>query len=798
MPPTVQGVLDDTHEIYDPSTLTNPPRQRQQQPTSLFVQQPPRPTSASDDLRTGDLRNLRRAIPTHNPPSSAHRRVASVDVTRLPPRNRGHNRSTSNPTFARRVAGVTSSEIAPALSEAETEAGASSVGDSVTQLDESYWPARSTRVSPRTASAIRWVLEEAIRKPFPFTPVLEELNAPMSELVGPSGPAATGPQARSQNGGSRPVQGPRPVHTQVPAGVRTPTDIMRDRRDRERKKAEREARERELQEQQQLEQTKQQFQNQQYPAAGATGGEYPVQRRQPNAPNPAAYPEQPLASYQQSTAAPARRTEAPRVPATAANQRPPPSQSQLRPPPATSQAAPTQPAATFQKPQPQPPQQQPRQTLPAQGVTQPGPGDSQSSEPSQPEQRRTTFPHAFERWETLSSHWEGLTGYWIRKLEQNNNELSQDPLNQQMARQINDLSAAGANLFHAVVELQRLRASSERRFQRWFFDTRAEQEKAREVQADLERQLAALKLEREDAAELRQKADADRKRAEDLVAEMRRELQISKEEARRAWEELGRREQEERERTASLRNGEPTVVGGVQVLPMISGMPSRQTSSANRPPTREGPYPGGPGPSSMGGQHEQPISQDPYHDGRPSLPESDPFVEGPRAGQAYHPSTNPPTSSSATIVGGTPTSQPPIQPGAYGNPPGQFYQHGGSALHDEPEHDARSYVASTEGSELEEEYPATPDARYRHDQQQQQQQYAPEEEYDDEDQPEYDPAYPPGTSAGVDYSGSGWGGWDSITPRHRHPTRLSDVLEEEDERSRTSPSRASQASRGFH
>jgi hypothetical protein len=86
--------------------------------------------------------------------------------------------------------------------------------------------------------------------------------------------------------------------------------------------------------------------------------------------------------------------------------------------------------------------------------------------------------------------------------------------------------------------------------------------------------------------------------------------------------------------------------------------------------------------------------------------------------------------------------------------------------------------------------------------------YAGSEGYDEEDEP-YDPAsYPPGTSAAssvhgygqgnVDYSGSGWGIWDSVTPRHRHPTRLSDVLEEEDERSRTSPSRASQASRGLH
>jgi hypothetical protein len=47
-----------------------------------------------------------------------------------------------------------------------------------------------------------------------------------------------------------------------------------------------------------------------------------------------------------------------------------------------------------------------------------------------------------------------------------------------MSRQITDLAAAGANLFQALIELQRLRASSERKFQRWFFETRADQERA--------------------------------------------------------------------------------------------------------------------------------------------------------------------------------------------------------------------------------------------------------------------------------------------------------------------------------
>ncbi|RYF40222.1 MAG: hypothetical protein EOO38_22200, partial [Cytophagaceae bacterium] len=50
------------------------------------------------------------------------------------------------------------------------------------------------------------------------------------------------------------------------------------------------------------------------------------------------------------------------------------------------------------------------------------------------------------------------------------------------------------------------------------------------------------------------------------------------------------------------------------------------------------------------------------------------------------------------------------------------------------------------------------------------------------------------TAGQPDYSGDGYGD-EWVGMRHHHPTRLSDVPEE-DERSRTSPSRASQASRG--
>ncbi|KAF3222844.1 hypothetical protein TWF106_005278 [Orbilia oligospora] len=192
------------------------------------------------------------------------------------------------------------------------------------------------------------------------------------------------------------------------------------------------------------------------------------------------------------------------------------------------------------------------------------------------------FPHAFERWEMLSAQWEGLTRYWNRRLEQHQEEISRDPLAVQMSRNITDLSAAGANLFHAVVELQRLRASSERKFQRWFFETKADQERSREMTSELENTLRNERQKRADAMSKITKLEKDKATAEKLVEEVRRELQISREEARRAWEELGRREQEERERTNSLRGGHPTLVGGVQVLPMpMPGVPNRGPGGAS-------------------------------------------------------------------------------------------------------------------------------------------------------------------------------------------------------------------------
>ena len=760
----------------------------------------------------------------------------------------------------------------------------------------------------------------------------------MSDLAGGGPIPAPVTNGRVQNGGSRVASGGGPVPQYPSGGVRTPTDIMRQRRDREaKKKAEREREEEEKRRAQEESMnadrrtaaivapgggnTKDRTSNRRSGDASVriSGGDGPIapgtDRRSGEresggsvkvnasaAAQPSVYIPTTSRTATDTSAMPQAAVPRPRVSSVSQGQPRPVQQRQ------SSRAA-SAPFSTQLQPS------QTRQTSSAavnsQAQAEPsasasGQRPQASREPAEGAQPRNTssFPHAFERWETLSSHWEGLTSYWIRRLQENSNEMNREPLNQQMARQVTDLSAAGANLFHAVVELQRLRASSERKFQRWFFETRAEQERAQEVHGGLENTLRMERQARADAIADVARLETEKNTAyqmkstaEQMVKEMRRELQISKEEARRAWEELGRRVQEERDRTTSLRNGEPTLVGGVQVVPMLQGAPSRQGSS-NRPSTREGPYAQGPtnlsSVQSTQGAGESPVEDErgfTAYDPARSETDTDPFTESGRgnpsqpvyqqnfpslpatASQPRQQTSN--TAATAVQAVGEPALSSAQQPkslqsdttstsattgGTYlrygpGTPPSQpatssFYQHSGPTLHEDArqprttEPDERSYVQSVD-TLSEEEYELNENGEVRRDAQGRP---VPSrgglgsedsDEYDVQDQQEREHMYrqrygtgirgveygagptssspgrpspaggrpqvtyttaasPGGQTIAVDYSGSDYGsglGWEAI-PRHHHPTRLSDVLEE-DERSRTSPSRASQTSRGL-
>ena len=718
---------------------------------------------------------------------------------------------------------------------------------------------------------------------------------------------------RTQNGGSRAAV---PVPFAGGDRVRTPTDIMRERRDREaRKKAETERRQREQDEEEQRrvqEEQKLEKDRVDVPAGVARSGEGTSHRRsglRKSTVDPAPQETSERRPGEQGSGGTTRAA----MPSTTQPTVYKPSNGGAEKP---STVTPDDSAGVNNIPQPK---TRPRGAIPSTGQPRPveaksrqtgqkeyknvsanptagnsqlrldrgvvPPGQSQPAQDSTSgsQQRSTTssFPHAFERWETLSSHWEGLTSFWIRRLEQNKDDLDREPLNQQMARQVTDLSAAGANLFHAVVELQRLRASSERKFQRWFFETRAEQERFRENQSKFEQRIqeerSAATNAHADLSRIQKERDAaisQRKTAEILVREKNRELSIAKEEARRAWEELGRREQEERDRTLSLKKGLATSVGGVHVVPMVQG------GSTNRPATREGP---GAGSNPTGvAIIESPIDVEQgytTYDAARSETDTDPFTEGGRVShpqnisaevdRSSHSNTTSqpyqqiPNTSAATIQAtraatssgpqhsNTQTRTTPassaLSGGTYLNyrPEGSapittqagsssFYQHEGTSLHGpeftslqgQPvvsEGDERSYVPSVGDTLSEEDYDLDENGEIQRDAHgrpilgRRGPGSEDSDEYDVQEQLERERMYgrsygsgiagveygsgPPAApghqeSSAPDYSGSGFGaGWEAL-PRHHHPTRLSDVLEE-DERSRATPSRASQNSRGM-
>ncbi|KAM3471081.1 hypothetical protein MY5147_006047 [Beauveria neobassiana] len=566
------------------------------------------------------------------------------------------------------------------------------------------------RVSKRTHSAILYALEEALRYPNPFTPDLVEESANMADLM----PAAGGAIPSSHRGpppsttsAAPPRPSAAPVPTSSPSGIRGPRMIMMERAARE---ARREAAEKQRAEQALAEEESRQLEEMRRPEAAAQRQTRPSQER--------AQAHQRIPSRTQPAQAP---------PPTATTPQQPPSQAYLAQGSAAQQRRVSE----------------PRPTESAPAVT----------EPAKP---RNSFPHAFERWETLSAHWEGLTSYWIRKLEQNKDDVNRDPLSQQLARQVTDLSAAGANLFHAVVELQRLRASSERKFQRWFFETRSELERAQEVNALLEKALEKERRERSDA--IRDAVDNERgvSKTQKQLQEMRKELAISKEEARRAWEELGRREQEERDRTLSLQSGHPTIVGGVQVVPMTQSHAARQSSSRD------------PGPYQS-------------------------------------------TDTSRTPTEHRSSAAPAHAGGYYAQPEGSGSSHRGAAApatQEEPDYRENEYVLDAQGQPILDVHgkkipylaPPSTYSGSEHD--------AEEYETPATTNPPSGSHEPPASGAQAgggthndqwtgaysnpqDYSGEGYGapGWETVQ-RHHHPTRLSDVIEE-DERSRASTSQRS-------
>jgi hypothetical protein len=659
----------------------------------------------------------------------------------------------------------------------------------------------AVHISRRRHSAILYAIEEAIRTPNPFTPVVEEEQENMSDIMGDG-----------SHGGGR-----------TTSSMRTPRDIMADRRARE---ARREAEASRSRGEEQMSAD----------GDGRRAAAFATERLVRSEPLP-------------SSARIIDETPGGGLPARLRSQ---------------SQSA----------------QQFPVQSLPGLGPSQttsdararvssaPNPVQStpQSSDaiPEDIPQRptRPSFPHAFERWEHLSSHWEGLSSYWLRKLDANTEEIRHtNPTAPALHRQIQDLSAAGANLFHGLVELQKLRASSERKFQRWFREMKQEQEKWQEIRADMLGEVNDERLAKEQLQMQLEKAHMQTRRAENVSNECRRELNIAKEEARRAWQDLGTMEADRLMWIGTLRQGLPTSIGGMQVVPLYA---ASQQSGERRPAATNNEAP------QFQQQQQQPIIPDHiYHGEEHSPTNSDPFVEPHQLGHGLyqepkvdqvgpeHAATSTPASTSTARTAISPQQQqqrrdlsgqelsptlssnvvitrPVVQLAFDGagdeEPSDSFYQQPSGRVH-QTEAELRSPASYSSNTTGDTEYVVDQHGNVRRDSQGRPIVYrapgrainnvnnashmSPEDSVTDNAHTRYgvsaalspNVVHAPTTSAEAmasfvastaagadadrtataspaDYEGAGYGDWESLQSRHHHPTRLSDVLEE-DERSRT-------------
>jgi hypothetical protein len=129
------------------------------------------------------------------------------------------------------------------------------------------------------------------------------------------------------------------------------------------------------------------------------------------------------------------------------------------------------------------------------------------------------------------------------------------------AKAINEKLISEKLLAEMRQELQRLRVSSERKFQRWHLEKRAEQERTQELRNTLKATIAEEQRERT-------KAISDKLISEKLLAEMRQELHIAKEQARGASVQLGEEQRMKSEAIANavVHESEKLIMDGQKLL----------------------------------------------------------------------------------------------------------------------------------------------------------------------------------------------------------------------------------------
>ncbi|KAK9454814.1 hypothetical protein V1511DRAFT_368926 [Dipodascopsis uninucleata] len=186
-------------------------------------------------------------------------------------------------------------------------------------------------------------------------------------------------------------------------------------------------------------------------------------------------------------------------------------------------------------------------------------------------------------WATLSAEFEGISGYWIRKLKQNEEELKDQPPLRQLSRMVNDLTSTGASLFQALVALQKRRAEMHSQYSSWYEEYKRERTRLSQLALELDEEATR---EQEKVRMLQEELEAVRlqeTRSRFMLEESRLELKAARKECRRAWTEVTRLEENQKriyQQQQIVQSSSLPIVGSVGAGP---GRPFQQE---NQPPPK--------------------------------------------------------------------------------------------------------------------------------------------------------------------------------------------------------------------
>ncbi|KAK9476216.1 hypothetical protein V1514DRAFT_197650 [Lipomyces japonicus] len=169
-------------------------------------------------------------------------------------------------------------------------------------------------------------------------------------------------------------------------------------------------------------------------------------------------------------------------------------------------------------------------------------------------------------WDAICADVEGISGYWIQRLNAHETNITKKPRAAQLNTMVEGLTTTGMALLTAVVELQKRRAETNAKYAEWYEDYSQERARMAQLAQDMDEEMDHERGLRADLiTQLEQATEAEANQRW-MLEESRRELQAARLECRRAWAEVARLEEQQRQYSEWQLSGHSVTTEQAQAL----------------------------------------------------------------------------------------------------------------------------------------------------------------------------------------------------------------------------------------